>query len=200
MSAGQMLVAVTRAGDFSAQELSRKTLSIKGEMKTKMDSAASMLDKAGKTAVAFEALADFLQGKSSVPPDGLPQPVIDAARVVKRAAEAGLYQPKSLSDEVRRHATSALVMLADSKKTLARVKSAGQVAFQHRAWQTYAKAASHDGYSRADRKRLEMTEYRYEALYKGHKRKHAEKFFEAVEFAKSFKGIEMKHSGVEVGR
>jgi hypothetical protein len=200
MTPGEMLVAVTRAGDFSPQALAMRTLSIKRELQSKMSESDAMIEKASKTADAFAELADFLQGKSTVVPNGLPQPVADAARTVKRAAESGLYQPKPLADEVRRHATAALLTLADSKKTLSRVKSAGQVAFQHRAWKAYTKAATDSGYSYSDRKRLALSQHRYEASYLGGKRKHAERFFDEVEMSKTYRGIEMKHTGVEVGR
>jgi hypothetical protein len=200
MTAGEMLIATTKAGDFSIQNLARKTLAIRRELQAKMNTADGLLEQANKDASAYADLGDYLVGKTSVVPSGLPQPVTDAARIVRRSAEAGLVSPQTLADEVKRHSMSALVMIGDSRKQLARVKSAGQVAFAHRAHKAYTKAAADTGYNSADRRRLEMTSHKLAASYSGNKRKHAERFFEDAELAKTYRGIELRHSGGEIGK
>jgi hypothetical protein len=200
MTPGEMLVAVTRAGDYSPPALARKAVSIRREMQAKMADSDAMLSAAHKTANAFAELAEYLNGKTSVVPTGLPQAVADAARVVKRASESGVYQPATLASEVERHATAALLTLSDSSKTLARVKSAGSVALANRAMGSFRKAAGDIGYSKADRERLIRSSFGYEAVYTRAKKRHAERHFDEVELAKTFRGIEMKHTGIEVSR
>ena len=142
MTLGAMVVtAMGKPPTNTSQQLK----SIRANTRRKFSTCQDQIDGAVTTARMFADIADYIDGKSTMPM-GVPGHLEQAARVAKMAIEKGVHEP-GLASELRRASTAALVRLNDARAKMTQLIEVADIAATKQASLVYSKLANDPAYS-----------------------------------------------------
>lgn len=178
-------------------QVSQMRKSLMRSLKSSRTELQALKDDAGK----WIDLANYVEGKSSSPPEGTPLHLEQAAIRVRSACEAGVLPTSTgvtLAGEIRRHGMAALSYLSETQKRIDRVISAGEVAVYGQSDAFFARIKTHQGFTPKDRMRLERHAIAVARVAANRRKRHASQYFAPRDLTKIYKHLELSASGVDV--